>query len=61
MKKYFQSQLQAIDWIANYSKNEGQFEVLREQLLFNYIYHGTHFLSLNKKEMDAPVMPMKRN
>ena len=36
MKKRFENRLQAINWIARYSKNEGQFEILREQLNFNF-------------------------
>ena len=48
MKKTFQNRLQAIDWIADYAKDEGQFEVLREQLNFNYIYTNQYFLDLKK-------------
>jgi len=40
MKKEFTTRLEAIDWIANEAENEGQFEVLREQLNFNFIYNG---------------------
>ena len=47
MKKYFQTRLEAIDWIAGYVENEGQFEVLREQLEFNFIYTQTFFLDLD--------------
>ena len=48
MKKYFQNRLEAVDWIAGYAENEGQFEVLREQLEFNYIYNGTLFLEIDE-------------
>ena len=56
MKKHFKSQLEAIDWIANYAKNEGHFEVLREQLLFNHIYSGKYFVSLDQQEANAAVL-----
>lgn len=53
MKKYFQNRLEAIDWIAEYAENEGQFEVLREQLEFNFIYHGTLFLEIGGKPAEV--------
>ncbi|MEM9919261.1 MAG: hypothetical protein AAF990_14255 [Bacteroidota bacterium] len=58
-KKSFHSRLEAIDWIADNAENEGQFEVLREQLNFNYIYHNVYFLDLG--EMDAEVVMQERN
>ena len=42
MKKVFETRLEAIDWIAARAENEGQFEAMREQLMFNYIYTGTY-------------------
>ncbi len=50
MKMEFQNRIEAVDWIANFSKNEGQFEVWREQLTFNHIYSETFYLELNEKE-----------
>ncbi|MCB0572199.1 MAG: hypothetical protein KDC66_20675 [Phaeodactylibacter sp.] len=49
MKITFKNRLEAIDWIAKYVENEGQFEVLREQLHFNYIYEGAYFLLLGEE------------
>lgn len=49
MKVRFKDRLEAIDWIAGYAENEGQFEVLREQLHFNFIYEGSYFLVLDEK------------
>ncbi len=49
MKVRFKNRLEAIDWIAGYAENEGQFEVLREQLHFNFIYEGSYFLVLDEK------------
>lgn len=54
MKKYFKSRIAAIDWIANHVENEGQFEVLREALTFNFIYTGTYFVDLS--EINAEVV-----
>ncbi|MCB0548503.1 MAG: hypothetical protein KDD19_13055 [Phaeodactylibacter sp.] len=49
MKIRFKDRLEAVEWIANYVENEGQFEVLREQLNFNYIYEGTYFLNIEEE------------
>lgn len=48
MKIKFQSRLSAIKWIAQHSENEGQFEVLREQLTWNYIYTKEYFLQTGR-------------
>ncbi|MEL6926309.1 MAG: hypothetical protein AAFO94_19865 [Bacteroidota bacterium] len=56
MKKTFTSRLAAIDWIASTAENEAQFEVLREQLNFNYIYTGTYFLEMNEAEATAEII-----
>ena len=55
MKKTFQNRLDAIDWIAGYVENEGQFESLREELNFNFIYSGTYFLEI---EVQLPEIVM---
>lgn len=47
MKRVFKNRLEAIDWIAANAENEAQFEVLREQLMFNFIYTGRFFIELN--------------
>ena len=43
-RKYFINRLKAIDWIASHVENEGQFEVMREQLMFNEIRTGKVFI-----------------
>ena len=48
MKKQFRNRMEAIDWIANYVEDEGQFEVLRENLNFNFIYSGKYYLDLSQ-------------
>ena len=53
MKISFKDRLEAVEWIADYAENEGQFEVLREQLNFNYTYEGAYFL--NVEEMGEVV------
>lgn len=55
MKVSFESRLEAIDWIADHAEDEGQFEVLREQLNYNYIYTGRYYLSLDQ---DIPEIMM---
>lgn len=44
MKKVFQTRLEATDWIAARAENEGQFEAMREQVLFNFIYSGVYYI-----------------
>ena len=61
MKKSFQTRIEAINWIAATVENEGQFEVLREQLTFNYIYTETFFLQVDEKELQAEVLLLKRD
>ena len=53
MKKYFKNRIEAIDWIANHVEDEGQFEVLREQLNFNFIYTGFYFVNVNETQMEV--------
>lgn len=55
-KVHFKTSLEAVDWIANFAKDEGHFEVLREQLNFNFIYTGRYFLELNEREAEGEVI-----
>lgn len=59
MKKIFQNRLTAIDWIAAQVENEGQFEVMREQLNFNHIYSGEWYLEIDLKSASAEVVLLK--
>jgi hypothetical protein len=56
MKIKFQNRLEAIDWIAKFVEDEGQFEILREQLNFNQIYTGIHYLNIDEKELEMDVV-----
>ena len=56
MKKSFESRLEAIDWIANKVENEKQFEVLREQLNYSFIYNGTYIVKLGKLDMEVEIV-----
>ena len=51
MRKVFENRLEAIEWIAEHAEDEGQFEVMREQLIFNFIYTGKYFV-----DKDGPIM-----
>ncbi len=53
MKKTFATRLEAIEWIASQARDEGQFEVWREQLNFNYIYSGTYFVDANAPQEEV--------
>lgn len=54
--KYFEKRMEAIEWIAAHVADEGQFEVMRERLNYNYIYTGKYFLDLDKKIGDVMLM-----
>ena len=56
MTKRFYNRLEAIDWIANHVEDEAQFEVLREQLMFNHIYTGQYFLKIEKDQPSKEVI-----
>ncbi len=56
----FANRLEAIDWIAERVEEEGQFEVLREQLNFNFIYTGNFFLDLDDKTQEVVWLKNKR-
>lgn len=60
MKKKFQNRIEAVDWIASYVENEGQFEVLREQLNFNFIYSGLLFLNIDLEKDLAEVEILRK-
>jgi len=60
MKIKFASRLEAIDWIANHVEDEGQFEVLREQLNFNHIYNGYFFLVLEDSIAEVVMLDQKK-
>ena len=56
MKKTFENRLAAINWIADNVENEAQFEVLREQLNFNYIYNEEWFLEIDEENPMAEII-----
>ena len=60
MKKQFKNRLAAIEWIANKAENEGQFEVMREQLMFNFIYSGQHYLEMETHDYEVILLNEKR-
>lgn len=61
MKVTFKSRLEAIDWIASKAENEGQFEMMREQLLFNKIYTGSLFIDTSKIKGEVVMMDDEKN
>ena len=61
MKIRFKGRLDAVEWIADYAENEGQFEVLREQLNFNYIYEGAYFLNLEENPGEVVSLQIRQN
>ena len=60
MKIRFANRMEAIEWIANYVEDEGQFEVLREQLHFNHIYTGRYFLQLDKSIAEVVLLQNRK-
>ena len=62
MKKIqFDSRLEAIEWIADFAKDEGQFEVLREQLNYNHIYSGIFYLDLQEVNTEVVLLGVNQN
>ena len=51
MRYTFQNRLEAIEWIAQRVEDEGQFEVLREQLNYNFIYTRLYYLDLEEGQL----------
>lgn len=60
MKITFEDRIEAIEWIADFADDEGQFEVLREKLQFNYIYYGTFFLDLEERTGEVVLLNSQR-
>ena len=64
MNVTFETHLDGIYWIARNVEDEKQFEILREELLFNYIFTKSHFLTLNKnilKFLSGPLWTFNTN
>ena len=59
MKMSFPTRLAAIDWIASHAKDEAHFEVLREQLNYNYIYFQIYFLDLSDTDEEIVMLSNK--
>ena len=56
MKKTFKNRLEAVNWIADNVENEAQFEVLREQLTYNFIYDKEWYLEVDEDKPMAEVV-----
>ena len=56
MKKHFKTRLEAVDWIAAYAEDEAQFEILREQINFNFIYTQQYFVEIEESEAVPEVV-----
>ncbi len=61
MKIKFKTRMAAIDWIAKHADDEGTFEVLREQLNFNFIYTKKYFLDSYDKTMEVVLLDLENN
>ena len=60
MEIKFANRMEAIEWIADYVEDEGQFEVLREQLNFNFIYTGRFFLRLDESIAEVVLLENRK-
>ena len=49
MKREFTTHMEAINWLSDHSRNEAHFEIMREELKYNYIASGHYFV-------DASIM-----
>lgn len=64
MNVTFETHLDAIYWIASNVEDEVQFERLREELLFNYIFTRSHFLKLDAtiiSHLSGPLWALQEN
>jgi len=61
VNKTFESRLEAIEWLADKVENEGQFEVLREQLNYSFIYNGTYIIKLENLELFVELIENENN
>lgn len=59
MKIKFPNRLEGIDWIASFVEDEGHFEILREELSYNFIYEGSYFLEIEEASRLAEVVLLK--
>ena len=59
MKISFKNRMHAIEWIAEHARDEGHFEVLREQLNYNHIYTGAFFLDLSQPAMEIVLLNIR--
>ncbi len=56
MRKVFKNRLEAIDWIAKKTEDEGLFEVMREQLNYNYIYTGRYYVDTAGSTLEVVLL-----
>ncbi len=61
MRQEFNSQMEAITWIADYAKSEAHFEIMREELTFNHIYTGEFFIHPNHVDMEVIMLDEMNN
>lgn len=59
MKKTFQTRLEAVEWIAEHARSEGEFETLKEQCMYNKIYTGHHSIELPEREKEVVWLDRK--
>lgn len=56
MKISFKNRMHAIEWIAEHARDEGHFEVLREQLNYNHIYTGAFYIELSQPAAEVILL-----
>ena len=61
MKHEFQTQIEAVEWIADVAKDEAHFEILREDLLFNHIYSGLYFVIMSSVNIEVALLDLHPN
>lgn len=59
MKKEFKSHLGAIDWIAENAKDEAHFEILREELNYNFIYTKRYFINMSLVNIEVALLSLR--
>ncbi len=59
MQKVFTNHLQAVDWIADNSRSEAHFDIMLEDLNFNRIYTGEHFITMSTVKIEMALLAVK--
>lgn len=44
MRREFNNHMEAMNWLSDHSRNEAHFEIMREELKYNFVDSGEYFV-----------------